>query len=81
LSSVKLPWKNLSAANPSEISSFLSSVLTVPQKGNYVVALLNTRQGRGLDIPTSVTIENEGGIYVLIGVLPKSSREFEQFKG
>jgi len=34
-----------------------------------------------LDIQTSTSIENEGGIYVVIGVLPKTFREFEQFKG
>ena len=45
------------------------------------MALLNAKQGRGLDIPTSTAIEDAGGVYIIIGVTPQSFRELEQFKG
>jgi hypothetical protein len=35
------------------------------------VFIVNERQGRGLDFMTNSDIEKNGGVYVIIGCLPK----------
>jgi hypothetical protein len=73
---IKLPLINLAISTPINVIALLSSV-TIPQNGRYNTFLLKTRQARGLDIPTSFTIEKAGGIYVAVAVLPRTFRELE----
>lgn len=77
----KLPLISLAETTPTSVISLLSSSVIAPQNGRYNTFILNVKQGRGLDVPTSTAIEKAGGVYIVIAVLPRTFRELEQFKG
>ena len=57
-------------------SNGLLTVFTKKQAGKYPVFIINDAQGRGLDFPSSTEIEEEGGIFLIIGIIPSSYLQF-----
>jgi hypothetical protein len=45
------------------------------------VYLINSEQARGLDFPTTYEIEQNGGNYLLLGILPSSYLAYHQALG
>ncbi len=45
-------------------------VFTRKHKEKYSIFIINDSQGRGMDFPTSTEIEDNGGVYLIIGQLP-----------
>ncbi len=43
--------------------------------------IINDAQGRGMDFTSSTEIEENGGVYLIVGQLPKSFLQFNQFLG
>ena len=50
-------------------------------EGSYPICILNEEQGRGIDFSTNNLIEEQGGNYVIVGVVPKTPRDLQQFIG
>jgi hypothetical protein len=57
------------------------TVFTIKQGGKYPVFIINDAQGRGLDFPSTTEIEEEGGIFLIVGKLPSSYLQYKQFLG
>ena len=45
-------------------------IFTRKQKEKYSVFIINDAQGRGMDFPSSTEIEENGGVYLIVGQLP-----------
>jgi hypothetical protein len=48
------------------------TVFTRKQGERYPVFIINESQGRGLDFPSTTDIEENGGVYLIVGKLPSS---------
>jgi hypothetical protein len=57
------------------------TVFTRKQGDRYPVFIINESQGRGLDFPSTTDIEENGGVYLIVGKLPFSFLQYKQFLG
>lgn len=53
-----------------EIDSFLTTSFLLKSEDKYCTCLINSKLGRGLDIPSNSEIEANGGVTVIIATLP-----------
>jgi hypothetical protein len=46
------------------------------QNDQYACFIISDSQGRGLDFPSSAEIEEAGGVYLIVGMLPNTFLQF-----
>ncbi len=80
LASCQIPVENLDDQTMQEVDSSLTT-FTLRQNSRYPVFIVNPSQGRGIDFATNTEIENNGGVHVLISLLPQYFLQFRQFLG
>lgn len=71
---------NLSEQEDKHIDSQLEN-FQEKSNGLFSIFIINKKQGRGLDFISNLEIESNGGIFLIVGVLPSSYLELQQFIG
>lgn len=71
---------NLSEQEDKHIDSQLEN-FQEKSNGLFSIFIINKKQGRGLDFISNLEIESNGGVFLIVGVLPSSYLELQQFIG